>query len=131
MRAAPIIPVGPPAAYLARFPGGIGLPRCSGGSAPKLALSRSAPEAPYSLFLRRNFEGCQILDAAHFDLGILDLRLTELLLGGEPGFGFVQLSGYRITLRHLLGHGFANNQELGPSRRGRHAERARFLEHPA
>jgi len=103
VRAAPITPVGPPAAYLTRFPGGIGLPRCSGGSAPKLALSRSAPEAPYSLFLRRNFEGCQILDAAHFDLGILDLRLTELLLGGEPGFGFVQLSGYRITLRHLLG----------------------------
>jgi hypothetical protein len=31
----------------------------------------------------------------------------------------------------LARHGFANNQELGPSRRGRHAERARFLEHPA
>ena len=42
MRAATITPVGPPAAYLARFPGGIGLPRCSGGSAPTLALSRPA-----------------------------------------------------------------------------------------
>jgi len=42
VRAATITPVGPPAAYLARFPGGIGLPRCSGGSAPTLALSRPA-----------------------------------------------------------------------------------------
>ena len=42
MRAASITPVGPPVAYLARFPGGIGLPRYSGGSAPTLALSRPA-----------------------------------------------------------------------------------------
>ena len=31
-----------PVAYLARFPGGVGLPRYSGGSAPTLALSRPA-----------------------------------------------------------------------------------------
>jgi hypothetical protein len=42
VRAATITPVGPPVAYLARFPGGIGLPRYSGGSAPTLALSRPA-----------------------------------------------------------------------------------------
>ena len=42
VRAATITPVGPPAAYLARFPGGVGLPRYSGGSAPTLALSRPA-----------------------------------------------------------------------------------------
>ena len=42
MRAATITPVGPPAAYLARFAGGIGLPRYPGGSAPTLALSRPA-----------------------------------------------------------------------------------------
>ena len=42
MRAATITPVGPPVAYLARFPGGIGLPRYPGGSAPTLALSRPA-----------------------------------------------------------------------------------------
>ena len=42
MRAATITPVGPPVAYLARFPGGVGLPRYSGGSAPTLALSRPA-----------------------------------------------------------------------------------------
>ena len=42
VRAATITPVGPPAAYLARFPGGFGLPRYSGGSAPTLALSRPA-----------------------------------------------------------------------------------------
>jgi hypothetical protein len=42
VRAATITPVRPPAAYLARFAGGIGLPRYSGGSAPTLALSRPA-----------------------------------------------------------------------------------------
>src|SRR4029077_3716353 len=42
VRAATITPVGPPVAYLARFAGGIGLPRYSGGSAPTLALSRPA-----------------------------------------------------------------------------------------
>src|SRR6202022_965301 len=41
VRSATITPVGPPVAYLARFPGGVGLPRYSGGSAPTLALSRS------------------------------------------------------------------------------------------
>src|ERR1700736_5113408 len=42
VRSATITPVGPPVAYLARFPGGVGLPRYSGGSAPTLALSRPA-----------------------------------------------------------------------------------------
>jgi hypothetical protein len=42
VRAATLTPVGPPVAYLARFPGGVGLPRYSGGSAPTLALSRPA-----------------------------------------------------------------------------------------
>src|ERR1700730_3537213 len=41
VRSATITPVGPPVAYLARFPGGVGLPRYSGGSACTSSFSRS------------------------------------------------------------------------------------------
>jgi len=42
MRAAITTPVGPPGAFLARFPGDCGFPRYYGGSTPTLTVSRPA-----------------------------------------------------------------------------------------